>query len=293
MSVVEALEQWGGVATRSQLLACCGRAQVDTALASGDVVVVARGRYALASADEALVAAHRVGGVVSHRSAALRHGWPLLVLPKQPDVTVPKHRRLSKSRRAGISLHWANLPSGRLDEVTSPERTLLDCLRSLPFVEAVAVADSALRAGFGAHRLEQVASSVVGPGAPQVRVVAAVASSLAANPFESGLRAIAEQVPGLSVRPQVSIHDGGFIGRPDLIDERLGIVIEADSFEWHGGRDALARDCRRYNTFVIRGWLVLRFAWEDVMFHRDEVTATLAAAVEVRTEVLCPGCRTA
>jgi very-short-patch-repair endonuclease len=67
-------------------------------------------------------------------------------------------------------------------------------------------------------------------------------------------------------------------------------VIEADSFEWHGKRSALASDCRRYNRFVVRGWLVLRFSWEDVMFHPDQVRDVLVAAVELRTHMLCPGC---
>ena len=34
----------------------------------------------------------------------------------------------------------------------------------------------------------------------------------------------------------------------------------------HGGRGDLRRDARRYNRLVAYRWLVLRFAWEDVMF---------------------------
>ena len=33
------------------------------------------------------------------------------------------------------------------------------------------------------------------------------------------------------------------------------MVIEAESFEFHGSRKAFDRDCRRYNSLVIRGWL--------------------------------------
>ena len=88
--------------------------------------------------------------------------------------------------------------------------------------------------------------------------------------------------------PQVSLRHGDrFLGRPDLVDERLGIVLEADSFEWNGGRHALARDARRYNLMVIHGWLVLRFSWEDVMFHPLGVKAVLEAAVTERTERRC------
>ena len=83
--------------------------------------------------------------------------------------------------------------------------------------------------------------------------MAAQASPLAANPFESVLRSICDDVPGLRVRPQVEIHDPHFLGRPDLVDDELRLVLEADSFEWHGGRAALARDASRYNAFWWRG----------------------------------------
>jgi very-short-patch-repair endonuclease len=65
-------------------------------------------------------------------------------------------------------------------------------------------------------------------------------------------------------------------------------VLEADSFEWHGSRAALARDARRYNLLVSEGWLVLRFAWEDVMHDPRYVRDVLEAAVsraETLTEV--------
>jgi very-short-patch-repair endonuclease len=163
--------------------------------------------------------------------------------------------------------------------VTAPEVTLTQCLRRLPYDEALAVADSALRAGVGRSVLDRIAESARGPGSPQIRRVCTNADHRAANPFETALRAIAHDVPGLEVSPQVVIADNGFVARPDLVDARLWIVLEADSFEWHGKRSALASDARRYNALVIRGWLVLRFSFEDVMFHPEEVHRTLVAAV--------------
>lgn len=143
-----------------------------------------------------------------------------------------------------------------------------------------------------AARLRALARDARGPGARQIRRVAGVADGRAANPFESALRAIALDVPGLVV-PQRSVRAGQrFLGRPDLVDDALGIILEADSFEWHGGRAALVRDARRSNAFVVEGWLVLRFTWEDVMFHPDQVRLVLESAVAARTERAC-GCRAA
>ena len=63
------------------------------------------------------------------------------------------------------------------------------------------------------------------------------------------------------------------------------IVLEADSFEWHGGREQLVRDARRYNDLAVDGWLVLRFSYEDVMFRPGRVAEVLGAAVDARTQV--------
>ena len=52
----------------------------------------------------------------------------------------------------------------------------------------------------------------------------------------------------------------------------------ANPFEWHGSRSALRADCRRYNDLSLDGWLVLRFAWEDVMFRPDYVASSLTTA---------------
>jgi very-short-patch-repair endonuclease len=292
--VVEVLLRLGGVATRAQLIEMSSRAEVDRALADGAVVAPARGRYALPVVDEARAAAHRLSGVVSHRSAALWWGWSVRSEPPEPDVILPKNRKVTPEQRRGVAVHRALLgPDDVTDGVTSKDRTLLDCVRSLPFPEGLSIADSALRSGFPPARLRALARDAAGPGGHTARRVAAEASGLAANPFESCLRAIAVGVPGLSVRAQVGIRDPGFLGRPDLVDERLRIILEADSFEWHGGRADLAKDARRYNAFVVHGWLVLRFSWEDVMLHPQLVERILIAAVAERTEQLCPRCRAA
>lgn len=292
MWIVDVLERMGGVATRAALVGATDRSTFERAVANGDVVLVARGRYALASADAACVAAHRLSGTVSHFSAALRHGWQVKLPPDLPHVIVAKNRVLTRGQDVGVSLHRINLGIDDVDGVTTAqERTLLDCMRSGDFDEGLCVADSALRDGVSRARLHAIARDARGPGSVQVRRIAALADSRAANAFESTLRAIALDVPGLHVTPQVSIRvQSRFLGRPDLLDDRLGIVLEADSFEWHGGRAALTRDARRYNEFGVHGWLVLRFSWEDVMFHPDHVRSVLLAAVAERTE-RCSGCR--
>ena len=276
MSVTEHLERLGGVARRATLLGLVERADLERAVRVGDVVRDARGRYALAVADEAVRTASAMGGVLCLTDAALHHGWAVKTVPTVPQVLVSRGRTLRGGRHAIV--HRAEL---RPDEVdghwTSPERTLRDCLRRLPFDEALSVADSARREGVGLDVFDRLAAEARGPGSRQLKEVAALCTPLAANPFESVARAISLTVPGLRVRPQVELDGLGY--RSDLVDERLRLVIECDSFEWHGKRSALERDARRYNEMVVSGWLTLRLVHADVMRRQQAVRRTLVGAV--------------
>ena len=276
MSVVVHLEQLGGVARRAQLLTLVGRVDLDRAVAVGDVVRDARGRYALPGADHPVRVAASLGGVVGLTDAALHHGWAVKVVPRLPHVVLSRGRKVpaqpgavvlrAELRPADVDGHW-----------TSRERTLEQCLRRLPFDEALCVADSARREGLGQGVLDTMAERASGPGAAQLRRVAGSCTPLAANPFESTARAIALGVPGLTVVPQVVLEGLGF--RADLVDERLRVVIKCDSFEWHGKRSALERDARRYNAMVSQGWIVLRLVHDDVMGRPDAVEELLCEVV--------------
>lgn len=283
MHPVRALERLGGVADAATLRRLTGRRRLRKAVRHGQVVRDARGRYALPTADEALRAANRLTAVVSHLSAAAYWGWEVKTPPAKPYVTVPRNRNVPEARRGGVEVTWADL---RADEVvdgrvTSPARTVVDCIRFLPFDEALAVADSALRHGAVTKaQLVWLASLVRGKGGVQARVVAAAASPEAANPFESVLRAISLAVRGLHLEPQVWLEVDGRHVRPDLLDRRLGLIVEAESFEWHGKRAALTRDCSRYNAFALAGYVILRFSWWQVMRRPDYVAECLRRFVE-------------
>lgn len=290
-TAAELLTELGGVARYSALRAVLSRAEIDLAVAGGSVLRDARGVYSVPGADEARCVALQLGGVLSLTSAALEHGWAVKALPDKPHVTVGRGRKLG--RRADLAhVHWADLgPHDARDGVTIPEVTLLQCLRSLPEDEALSIADSALRED-GCHQmLARVAEGARGRGSARVRLVASRADGRAAGPFESCARHICFGVPGLTVEPQVTVRNGSFSARADLVDTRLRIIVEADSFTWHGNRAALAGDCRRYNRMVVGGWIVLRFAYEDVMYDPGYVHEVLVEAVALAELLLKVGLR--
>jgi very-short-patch-repair endonuclease len=272
----------GGSATKAQLLVVCTEREVARAVANDSLVRLSRGRYAVPHAREAVHAAARLSGTVTHLSAAQYYGWEVAVVPDRPWIAVPRNRNVAAADRKLTHVVYSTATG----LVTGPVRTVLDCARRLPFGEGLAVADSALR-----HRhveqgaLVRAAEVARGPGAGQCRRVAREATALAANPLESMLRAIALEVPGLLVHPQVEIRLPGFTVHPDLVDERLGLVIEAEGFMFHAATPRqFDRDVERYTQLVVTGRTVARFTRSQIEERPDYVLDMLNMLVAMLEE---------
>lgn len=283
MDVVEVLTRSGGVADGRTLVAFTSRRKVRTAHERGEIIRDARGRYALPSAPEPRREAARLSAVITGLSAAAEYGWELKVQPSRPVLSVPRNRKVPAERRREVDLSWRDIPADQVwNGVLCPGPTVIDCAKTLPFDEALTVADSALRhEAVTRQEIRRLAEMVPTTGRAQCLRVAREASPLSDNPFESVLRAIALEIPGLDLQPQVVISESGFVGRPDLVDVRRRLVVEAESFEYHGKRKALKRDCERYTELVLREWTVIRFAWEHVMFEPEYVERCLRRVVDL------------
>ena len=205
MHPVEALKRLGGVGDRPTLLRMTSRRRLRTSVRKGLVLRAGRNRYTLPTAHAGLQAAARLSGVASHRTAASVHGWELATQPDQPEVIVPRNRNVEPRRRVGVRVRWRDVDPDQVVRgvVTDPYRTVIDCARDLPFSEALAVGDSALRHGLDRDRLLEMALRVPTTGRKRALRVVESADARATNPFESVLRAIALDVPGLDLEPQV------------------------------------------------------------------------------------------
>ena len=274
LTAAEAIKRLGGSASLADLLQLTSRKSIRWAERSGEVVRVSRGIYALTDTSAERKAAAALHGVLSHESAAAHWMLKSIAPPSSIHVTVPRNAR--PLPRKGVTLHYADLDD---EEVTSPLRTVLDCAATLPFREGLAIADSACRLELiDRDQLLAAALRLRGPSRRRTRLVAVHADGRADNPFESGLRAIliARGITGF--QPQLLIPAGYGTGRSgsdrdrrvDLGDPERLVVFEADSFEYHGSRQALANNCRRYDELSSQGWRVLRFSYEQVMFEVDQ-----------------------
>lgn len=270
MDPVAALERLGGVAPYADLVQLTSRRRLRTALDHDVVRRSGRDRYVLPAADQARRAAALYGGVVTHLSAALHYGWQVRRPPERPQIALPRGRELPRSTAAEVRplARRAAVDGWATDHLT----TVLLCARDLAFADALAVADSALR--HGDLTGDQLLNAARGP---REQRVAQHADARAANPFESSLRAITIAA-GLGMVPQFEVQAGGVTLHPDLVDPLHGVVLEAESWEFHGReREAFERDCERYNLLVADGWRVLRFTWSQVMYQPEAVTRCLLA----------------
>ena len=280
MDAVSALVRLGGVGSAAEIVGLSSRRQLRSAVRRGELLRVTRGGYVLPVVSAGLRTARAHSAVVSHLSAAQHHAWKVKSSPDRLWLTVPRNRKVPGELAATTHVAYADLdPAEVSGGVTAPLRTVLDCARRLQFDEALPVADSALRAGdVTPAELLAAASRLRGPGSAAARRVAQAADPLAANPFESVLRALALEA-GLHVQPQVAVGARGAVYHPDLVDRGLRLVVEADSFEFHTTREAHAEDCVRYTALTISGWRVIRFSWEQVMHSPAYVRSVLRDVV--------------
>jgi hypothetical protein len=287
MDVVSQVRELGGATDRRTIVTLCGKDEVDNALADRLLLRDARGRYSLPDAHHGVRVANSIGGVLSHRSAAAYWGWEQKKERELPEVTVPRNKRVSRERRKVLIPHWSALSDGDVAEgqncVTSKRRTLVDCFRNLPYDEALAIGDSAVRTGdFTREEVHEIAESTKGCGRRRIICVAEDVSEKAANALESVVRAITNLVPGLKTTPQMPLEANETLTlHPDLGDPDLGVLVEAEGFANHGTREGHDSDCVRYNILTLMRWLLVRFTWWQVMSDPVYIFDTLVGLVRV------------
>ena len=295
MEVQDALRALGGAARWRVLRHHVGWRALKRARADAQVVC-RKGLWALVDSGRDRQLAADLVATRSHATAAAH--WGLALPPEEADLvrlTVPPHAKVN-DRPAGVRVSYRRLEaSERVGDVTTPIRTVVDCLRDESLRVALSVGDSALRDGLVTHaELSAAVQALRGKGAALARRRLHMLDRRAANAFESCARAILVEAGITGFQTQVSIRDrDGWIGRVDLANRTLRIVIECEGFETHGGRSAFVRDLVRFTSLVSAGWRPLRFTWEQVMFHPEWVARRVRATVDQATGAALPDRRPA
>jgi hypothetical protein len=222
--------------------------------------------------------------VVSHRSAAQMWGMPVSA-PTRPEVSVPSGAHPSPGPQ--IKVRAIDVPPGEVQShhglpVTSRQRTVVDCLLTLPPQQGCMLLDRMLQLGW--VQLPGIVQAVHDArgrhGAARARAVLLGADSGTASEAERVAQALLSRggvtgwVTGYTV-----LVGGGLAATLDLAFPHVLLAIEIDGWAWHTDPERFQVDRRRQNALVTAGWTVLRFTWADLVERPEQVLATVVSAL--------------
>ncbi|MDD7835043.1 endonuclease domain-containing protein [Paenarthrobacter sp. AB444] len=261
MNAFEFLSSVGGVA-KVGLLRAHGHTPADLKKLEG-AYQPRHGIWALPSADSEFVFALVNNGLITCASAAVRYGLWLKDKPGRLHLATRHNRGRGFIRHGGSRLgSESHMP------VASLEDTVIHALTCLPEVDAIAVAQSAMKnRGVSRDVLEgELRAKYFGNARKRLRM----ADGLSESVPEISARLLFES-EGLSFRRQVRIPG---VGRVDtLIDGWL--IVEVNGYQFHSSRDAWRKDMGRLNAAQERGFTILSFAPEQIWRSPDDVMAQI------------------
>jgi hypothetical protein len=262
--------------TRAEALALgWSDSALTRAVRSGRLVRVRRGRFARHEPDAvtAGIAAARSCGasVMSHRSAALLHGMPLVGAGVfRPDLTLSPP---STGDTAHALVHRATLRPQDVviigeSPVTSAARTVVDLGRSCPTLAAVAATDFALHEELTTR--EEIADVLDmcrrWPGIRRALRAVRLADARSESPLESASRLVigSLRLPMPDLQPVILDAHGYPAGRLDFYWDDYGVGGEADGRSKYDGRLVLTKEKDRQEHLEDLRVAMTRWGWWHV-----------------------------
>jgi hypothetical protein len=215
----------------------------------------------------------------SYESAAVMHNIDLFKHPEK-TVTLTVPRGPIGTRAGGVVVHNAELPPAQLAKkyevrVTNPARTVADLARTLPFMEAVVAADSALRQKLaGKEEVRAVLNGCASwPGTGQAQRVIEFANPGGESVLESCARVIlAERIPEATPELQYGITGPGFTYRVDLYYAAYRTIVELDGMMKYETRNDIRKQFDRDRALRDAGYKIVHVTWHE-LFDTPETVA--------------------
>lgn len=229
------------------------------------------------------IAADLVGfqGVFSHESAAALWGLDLLTVPQMIDAYSRSHcatdrERIHRHKTAITPDEFTRLP-GTSIMVTTVSRTLQDCARSMPFREAVVLADSIMRRGLMEHHeVIETLLNLTGYGSSAGPLLAQAVDASSESAGESLTRCLLMEhmLPLLVTQYPISCEGRNY--RVDFAWPEARLILEFDGeqkYVDHPGRDR--SEAARDRALTRTGWTVVHITWADIFNKELEVVTHL------------------
>ena len=203
--------------------------------------------------------------------------------PKKPLPPVVVHK-------VSASLRGDTTTVGPL-RVTNAGRTLVDIAGGTTVEMLERALEDALRRRLtSARHLQWLVESRYGKGAKGIAALRTLIGPTIGPVTESDFEVrLLQAIRRASLPPPVRQHeifDGSrFIARVDLAYPWAKIAIEADSYQFHSGRQAWEHDLQRRNALTALGWLVIHVTHRQMESDLAEVTARIREALMPSLEV--------
>ena len=229
------------------------------------------------------IAAHTVGfqGVFSHESAAVLWGLDLLTVPQMLDAYSRSHCATDRERihrhKTAISPDEVTRLPGTSIMVTTVARALQDCARSMPFREAVVLADSIMRRGLMDPReVTEILLKLTGYGGSVGPLLAQAVDASSESAGESLTRCLLMEHRLPLPVTQYPISCEGRNYRVDFAWPEARVILEFDGeqkYVDHPGRDRY--EAARDRALTRAGWTVVHLTWADIFNKELEVVTHL------------------
>lgn len=232
----------------------------------------------------------RIGfdAAASHHSAALLLG--LRLLKEQPPgrvtLTRPDARKRNRQAHKDVVFQSGTLPpehviKWRTIPVTNTPRTVVDLARTLPFMDAVVVTDSALRMyNFTRGRyLAMLTWCADWPGARQARKVIEFADPAADSVFESCLRVRLAEWGFEPPETQVTISTDKADYSVDFLYRKQRVIIETDGMAKFREKKDLDDHYRRRQDLEDAGYTMVHITWHELFDEPERVKIRIRKAL--------------
>ena len=202
---------------------------------------------------------------ISCVSAAQIYELPVLMeeRPQKTHLSVAYNRGMhpSKLRRFDdVCIHREQIISDeeRRTHVASIGTVLERVLVCMPLKVSLPMLDAARNRGL--YDISTLSIPLTGSRLPRLREALSLSSERARSILETVARL---QLVDMGLTPQIGVWIEG-VGEVDMII--LGfIVIEVDGWAFHSSKEQREKDLKRDRELLRRGYIVLRFTYDDVM----------------------------
>jgi very-short-patch-repair endonuclease len=284
MHLLDWMANSGGVCSVEAARDFATARQLDALRASGSLWTPLRGWVAMREVRNEVTRALQLGGVVSCVSAFGEHGLWVPHGPQHLHVRVSREthsKRVERTRaEEGVTMHRMHIrlddprPSFGIDRPLEALAVAGECIRD---VELIAAADSAIKAGLLQRpQIAELASRLSRRRRRALDRVSEHSGSGSESLFAAMLRAA-----GIRFTQQPELLPSQFF---DFLIGR-SLVVEIDSQLWHASPQQQAADRARDAALTAKGYRMLRFTYEQVLFQPDYVMQTVLAVVRQRAHL--------